>query len=224
MTADRQWLDISFIFDVLASEETAVTSLNLAALAGWTGAEAALGELGGSDAASIYGDMVTLMDNANLFWGNYSQLTAVKIAAIGTDGHYLAEPILYESETPDVGGSTTTIPQSTVVGSLRSGFTLGGANYGRMYLPHTRLGLVSGTAQSNAATTDIVAAAFKTFINDVTAVVNGEITAIVTPVIISQITGRPSKAVTSVAVGTVTDTQRRRRNRLTETSSFEPLA
>jgi len=40
----------------------------------------------------------------------------------------------------------------------------------------------------------------------------------------SQAAGTPSKGVTQVAVGNVTDTQRRRRNRLQETYAFESLA
>lgn len=224
MAYDRQFLRLDFLFSVAASDEVAVTSLNYAAPTGWTGAVAALDELTEDSIEDCLALMDDLLSNSNLFWGNYSTLIGGKIAAVGTDGHYLAAPLIREATGTYVGGSTTTLPQSTVVASLRTGFTFGAARFGRQYLPHTRLGLVSGTAQSNVATTDIVVVAYQTFLNGVTAVLQDLVTAVITPMVMTEKVGAASRAVTSVAIGTVTDTQRRRRNKLVETYSTAPLA
>jgi hypothetical protein len=225
MAYDRQHLRIDWIFDVLTTDEVAITSMNFSQVGTWSGAEAALAELEWATGTgfNVAEDLVTMMDNANLFWGNYSRLIAVKAAAIGTNGLYLAEPKMFELTTPEVGASTTTLPQSTVVLSLRSGSSFGKANYGRMYLPHTRLGLVTGTPKSNGATTSIVAGLGTDFVEAVTAELNADTTDNIQPFIMSNSAPAPSKPVLQVAVGDVVDTQRRRRNRITEEYSFGVL-
>jgi len=226
MAYDRQFLRIDFLFAIGGTAEVAVTSINYASIAGWTGAAAALEELraDGTVAGDSMAAMLTFIRNANLFWADYSDLTGIKFAAVGTDGHYIAEPFPTELTPAESGAAANTLPQSTVVLSLRSGLSLGSANYGRMYLPHTRIGMVAGTPATNVATTDIIAAAGKTFVNDLTAALQDPVTAIITPMIMTAKTGAASKAVTAVAVGTVTDTQRRRRNKLIETYSTDTLA
>jgi len=225
MAYDRQFIKITWGFLVASSDEIADTSINYSSAPAWSGAVAALEEIG--DTAGWGGDLITAMETfasiGSFNWANYSTVNSVKVAAIGTDGAYLTEPLVYENETPTPGGSTGTLPQSTVVLSLRSGFTLGQGNYGRMYIPHTRLTMATGTAKSSPTYTDPAAASGATFVNAVTAVVDDETTATLFPVIMSQ-AGITSKGVTEVAVGDVTDTQRRRRNRLQEVYSFEPLA
>lgn len=224
MAYDRQFIKVTFGFTVNGTDEIADTTINYSSAAGWTGAVTALGEL--EDTAGIGGDaltaMSTLLGTSVLNWANYSQLRTVKYAAIGTDGSYLADPVLFEDDTPATGSNTNINPQLTVVLSLRSGFTIGKGNYGRMYLPHTRLAMATPTPKSNTATTDTVVAAGVVFVNALTALINTDVTATLFPVIMSQ-TGIISRGVTELAVGDVTDTQRRRRNRIPELYSIDPL-
>lgn len=225
MPYSGQFIKISYLFTVAGTDEIADTAVNYTTAPGWTGAAAALAEIQTAAlGADLVGSFNTLMGNSNLFWGNYSHLVGVKVAAKSTAGLDLAAPYVYEAVTDHVGGSTTTIPQSTVVLSLRSGQSFGKGNYGRMYLPHTRLGLVSGTPKSNEATTDLVVEAAVTWLNETTDDINGATTAILFPAIMSQAGSGQGKGVTSLAVGDVVDTQRRRRNRLTEVYSFADLA
>jgi hypothetical protein len=223
MAYDRQQITVSWLFKDLSSPEVAVTGLNLSAVGTYIGAVGNLAEIdvAGSTGNGLMAEMETLMSNPNLFWGNFSQLYAVKVAAVGTDGHYLTDPKIHEADVTYIGGSTTTVPQSTVVCSLRSGSGIGSANYGRMYLPHTRLGIVTATSSSNVATTAVVASVFKTFVNNVASLVNGDTTGVdVQPFIMSNQAPKPSKPVVQIGVGTVTDTQRRRRNRIHEDYSY----
>lgn len=224
MAYDRQFLRVEYLFQVLTSEEVAVTSVNYSVIPGWTTALEALEDIdmAGGTGAALFTAFTALMDDANLFWANYSQFYAVKIAAIGTNGLYLGDAKVYET-TPEAGTSTTTLPQSTVVLSLRSNSILGSANFGRMYLPHTREALVSGTPTSILAGTDVIVESAHDYFDATTAALNADISETVQPFIMSNQAPKPSKPVIRIAVGTVTDTQRRRRNRIPEEYSFATL-
>lgn len=225
MTYGGQFLKITWLFRIGGTDEVADTSLNYTSAPGWTGAVAGLAQLDDADLVSMresYND--NMMDLDHISWASYSDLYGIKVAAIGTDGHYLTDPLVAETDIPESGTAEGVLPQSTVVLSLRSGFTIGKGNYGRIYLPHTTLGTVTGTPYANPTNAAAIATAGKTFLNDVTATLNAALTATVFPAIMSQAAGTPTRGVTEVAVGTVTDTQRRRRNRLIEAYSFESLA
>jgi len=225
MAYGGQFLKITWQFTVKSSDEIADTSLNYTSAPGWTGAVAALAELDDTDLADMRQAYVTeMMDLDHISWADYSVLNSIKVAAISTAGEYLTDPLVAETDTPSDGTAVGVLPQSTVVLSLRSGFTLGKGNYGRMYLPHTTLGTVAETPFANATNTAAIAEAGAAFLNSVSATLNAALTATVFPAIMSQAAGTPSKGVTQVAVGNVTDTQRRRRNRLQETYAFESLA
>jgi len=220
-----QFLKITWLFKITGTEEIADTSLNYTTVPGWAGAAAALAELDVGDLAAMrefYND--DLMDLAHISWADYSSLFSIKVAAIGTDGAYLTDPKTAETDTPDAGTAVGVLPQNTVVLSLRSGFTLGKGNFGRMYLPHTTLGTVATTPYAAEANAAAIASAGRTFINHVTGTINAATTAVLFPAIMSQAAGTPSRGVTAVAVGRVTDTQRRRRNRLLEQYSVQTLA
>jgi len=225
MSYDRQFLSVDFGFTVDGSSEIAVTGLNYSNAPAWAGAEVALAEVAASSGSGndLIVAMTTLMDTPALGWSTYSKLRTVKVAAISTTGLYLAEPFVFEDSTPASGDYGPWPPQSTVVLSLRSGFTLGGANYGRMYLPHTQPGLATLLPVMNTGTRDVIVAAGKVFVNAVTARLNTAITDVVSPTIMTNKTGNPSKFVAQVAVGDAVDTQRRRRNKIVETYSFLTL-
>jgi len=225
MTYGGQQLKITFMFTVEGTDEIADTSLSYTTAPGWTGAAAALAELDISDAVAIrdfYND--DLMDLSHISWADYSNLVGVKIAALGTNGLYLVDPLIADTDTPDSGTAVGIPPQNTVVMSLRSGFTVGKGNYGRMYLPHTTLGTQTTSPFAASANTAAMALNGKDFLNHITSQINAATTAVVFPAIMSQAAGTPTRGVTNVAFGNVNDTQRRRRNRLQETYSSEALA
>lgn len=228
MAYDRQLLRVRFSFTVTGTDEIADTGLTYSTAPGWTGAAAALAELAAADVGpSLIGNMVTLMDTTQAQWASYSELRSVKIAALGTDGDYLEvedNPYIYEDPDPDSGASENILPQSTICCSLRSGFTTGKANYGRMYLPHTKIAQGTGLAVGDPTSALAVANAFRTFVNACTDDINAETTAVLFPVIASFVGSGTAKGVTEVAVGCVTDTQRRRRNALAENYQFVALA
>jgi len=218
MAYDRQFLRVSFLFTIALTDEVAVTSINYSVVPNWTGAAAALAEvdLGTGTGTSLLGRMATLMGTAQVGWADYSRLNAVKIAAVGTNGLNLTDPKLFEDSTPASGASTTTLPQSTIVGTLFSGTSFGTANYGRMYLPHTKFQAAAGTPRPDISVVSTVCTTFAGFVSGVTTDLNADTTDTVQPFIMSNAAPAPSKPVHQVRVGDITDTQRRRRNRLKE--------
>jgi len=207
------------MFDIAGTDEIADTSLNFSSGAGWTGAVTALAELDSGTLATIRQSYVEdLLDGlANISWADYSRLLALKVAAVGTDGLYLTDARISEATTPSAGTAVGILPQDTVVLTTRSGFTIGGGNYGRMYLPHTSIGTVTGSPYANSTNTAAVAADGASFVGVVRDAINGDVTATMIPAIMSQVGSGTVKEIASVQVGNLTDTQRRRRNRLPET-------
>jgi len=220
MAFDRQHIKITWGFEVNGTDEVADTSLNFTSSSGWAGAAAVIGSL--SDAPQEFlGHMDAMLTQVG--WADYSNLRTVKIAAIGTNGLYVAEPLSHETITPYQGAATQVLPQATVVASLRSGFSLGRANYGRMYLPHTTPGLEAETPYIPASSLPPLAGYIKTFINDVSDSLNLESPSVLFPAIMSQVGAGTAKQIVSVGAGPVVDTQRRRRNRLNDTAVLVTL-
>lgn len=188
----------------------------------WAGAVAALAEMDtGTVMSDLYDSMDDLMSTASCGWADYSDLRSVKAAAVSTAGLYLTEPVIFDSGSPVSGSTSNVLPQSTVVLSLRSGFTIGKANYGRLYLPHTRPTLTAGGPFVAGATTDAIAAAGVAFLLDINTIINAAVTDAVVPVIMSSVGSGLTRSIDHVAVGNVIDTQRRRRNKLPETYSID---
>lgn len=227
MAYDRQFLSLQYGFTIVGTDEVAFTGINYSTVTGWTGAATALAEL---TSAAVGPDLIdamnNLMDTTQLQHATYSALNFVKVAAVGTDGRYIdvgTNPYIYEDSTPLVGTSENILPQSTVVASMRSGFTTGPANYGRMYLPHTKIAQGAGDAIGDPTSANNIALAVREFVNTTTTIVDGAASATLFPVILSQVGSGAGKGVTQVAVGCVTDTQRRRRNNLDENYQFQAL-
>lgn len=225
MAYDRQHLLITWRFGIPITDEIAITTLKLSnAIPGWS-ASAALAELAplttvGDALLDAMGD---LMETTQIQWAGYSHLQGVRVVSVNEAGVEDLDALERAIGTDRVGTANTTIPQSSVVMSLRSGSSIGSANFGRMFLPHTALGMLPGEPASTTGTTAIVVAAFRGFLNVVTAAVNGAVSIDVQPFIMSNLSPKPSKPVVQVAVGTVNDTQRRRRNALIEQYSSLPL-
>lgn len=224
MTYAGQFLNLEWGFTT-TSVEVAYTGLNVTSVApAWAGAVAALGELETADIGqNLISDMGDLMSTAACQWADYSTLSNLKISARSTTGAYLTDPLVYEADPSFVGDSQQILPQSTIVLSLRSGFTLGRANYGRMYLPHTKVGQAAGHIEGDTAAAAAVAAAGSDFVNSVIDRINDEVTAVLQAAIMSAVGAGTTRGVTTVGVGVITDTQRRRRNKLAENYQFSPL-
>lgn len=218
MAYDRQFLSVDFLSDIPGTEEIAVTGLNFSVIPGWTGAAAALAEIDLDDTlgSELASDYLAIDAVSGFLRANYSRFYAIKVAAIGVDGLYLADPKIYELPSPSTGASTGIVPQCTVVLSMWSGSHIGKANYGRMYYPHSMLTLASSAPFTDATLTDLVAAAGALMVDNMAGSINAQITDTVQAFIMSNSAPAPSKPVTAVRVGRVNDTQRRRRNRLTE--------
>jgi hypothetical protein len=150
----------------------------------------------------------------------------VKVSSIGTDGKSNAADTVYSAVTGEVVGTQPFLfpPQCALVATLTSQVARGVGAKGRLFLP----GIVATLQGSGKITsTDVTAIGnnFKTFltaVNASTATNNvvmlasqGSLNKDGTP----KVGGRApvNKAVTGLRIGDVYDTQRRRRNGLTET-------
>lgn len=157
----------------------------------------------------------TKISNAYLAYG-------VKVARLNTDGTTEADSVKYfDAPTPYAGNASTSPypPQIALVATLVTATARGLGAKGRMYLPGITAGLdtnakVSATDRANIATN--LAAMFNGINAD----------ADVPGTVMTASFGRVSPAtvgvnqvITSVRVGNVYDTQRRRRNALVESYS-----
>jgi hypothetical protein len=214
-------LILKWQFVVALFEEVAETQVSLSGGPGFA-TTTAFGEWNSDDlqdCADLYG---ALMGSTGLYWGSYSTLKSMKLAAVGTGGEYLAEPLTLDLGSGWQGASAHVPPQDTVVLSLRSGYHLGTANYGRMYLPHTIMPLQSGQAHASSSDVAALTLSAKTFLDAINDKASGK--SHPSKLVIRSSKGAGStKAVAEVKVGNIIDTQMRRRNALTETYSSQTL-
>lgn len=143
----------------------------------------------------------------------------LKMCVINNDGKTVADSAMFHSPTNPVagGGSPAALPpQVALVASLTNSVPRGLATKGRMFLPGVSAG-VQATGKIDSFTRDAIAANLKDFFDSVynDADLPGQ------PVLVS--VGRGPlhtdgnvRLVTQVKVGDVYDTQRRRRNALSE--------
>lgn len=215
MAYDRQSLLISWLFDIIGEDEVAITSLHVSGSTTFDAVDA-LGGLSTGDLDALQVLMSTLMSDSNLLWADFSRATGIKVAALDVTGHYLTDPLVRDIQTPASGSSNGPIyPQDSIVISLRAASTFGQANRGRMYLPHCATIRVSATPFMSGTQLGGLRTAAQTFLNGVNDVTNTGADPAVLQIMSSKGTGT-SKGVATLAVGNVLDTQRRRRNRLTE--------
>jgi len=142
-----------------------------------------------------------------------AKLSSVKVNAIGTNGKYIAQST-NESVVADIPGglATPTYPNQVAIAvSLLTGFSRGPAHRGRFYLPMPAMpmsttGVIQpGQAVDLGTSTDTLLAD----LNDLNP--NFEVA------VFSRKSGAAgNRRVTGVEVGTVLDTQRRRRRSLAE--------
>lgn len=225
MAYDRGFLKVSWLFAVSNSDEIAVTSLNFSDPADVTfNSPAALAEINMPVVGPlVLARMATLMSTSAATWADYSELRAVRIAAVLATGTEFDPAKQFDDSTPAVGASDNVVPQCSIVLSTRSGSSAGSANFGRMYLPHCQLLLGNLTARSSPTLTAAMATAAQTFVSGVTSDLDAVVTQSVIPMIMTQVAGGTSKRIIQIAIGDVNDTQRRRRNQLPELYTFRSI-
>ena len=154
---------------------------------------------------------------------DFLTLTWIKLALIGTDGLYLEEAKIYDYPTPLQGTSNFIMsPQDTVVVSLLTDTPRGLANRGRIYLPSGFAQPGAGTGVIGSTGVNTVLTKFHTFFDAVNTV--GQTST--PPVFVSVASATRTGAihiVQSIEVGNIVDTQRRRRNRLSESYTSQDL-
>lgn len=156
------------------------------------------------------------------------QTTAIKVSEVlanGTSNPNLTKYHTYGTPISGAAGSTANPPQCALVATLTSARQRGYASKGRMYLPgiNTTVG-TDGRLLTSAV--DPTATNLKTFFDSVNSTNGLSLYAILNS---AATTGVPSHSalqvrVTGLKIGNVFDTQRRRRNGLTETYTAKVLA
>jgi hypothetical protein len=145
------------------------------------------------------------------------RLEWVKAAHLKTDGDYAGEPRV-EAITPQVFGGGTFAPQvlqASIAVTLDSGTNLGRAKTGRFYLPCPAVPRGTGSPFIGDLNCTNIATNAQTMLKAIA----GELTQVEQAyflAVMSKIGTGTTKAVTSIKVGNVIDTQRRRRNAITE--------
>jgi hypothetical protein len=181
----------------------------------------------GADAADVTPTMVSAIGAMwqTFFTGasngvNYRYLTTqVKAARMGLDGKTELDQVEYWTPSGTVAGGETGVPhppQVTLAATLTSSNVRGPASKGRMFLPGVHIAVgADGRADSGALGT--CATAFNTFLSQV----NGSVDVpnwliLVSTESLIPLRDSQNKRVEHVKFGNVFDTQRRRRNAISE--------
>lgn len=170
----------------------------------------------------------TFFTAAGSKFGSHFKTTGIKCALIMEDGKTSLADVVTESyATPIAGalGAGIMPPQISLVAQLAAASPVGLGAKGRMYLPGISAAMqASGKISSTDATN--IANGLRTFLDAAETATNSP------GYVINASKGRPgvpftapvNRRVTQVRVGDVYDTQRRRRNGLTESYSTAALA
>lgn len=156
---------------------------------------------------------------ANQFSSHYIT-TQTKLSVLDTAGHPDPLNTVYNTALVTPGGLSTAIypPQISLVASLRATAVHGLATHGRMYLPGVASAIDITTGKLPSSQQGTLATAFQTFIKGLnTDAPVGDQVALCSkgrtlPTVLAGVT----QLVTHIEVGDVFDTQRRRRNGLSE--------
>lgn len=162
----------------------------------------------------------TLWNTSGIYMPSSHALTGIKLAPIGTDGHYPPGEIAYIADiTPDAGPSST--PQhpaqcTQVVTFLAEGQPRGRASRGRIYLPCPNAAVSSsnGTNSLGSALATAVAT-WLSALNDVADLGQA--------CIMSSLGSGVTAPITQTRGDDLPDTQRRRRRQLTSTTTTVDL-
>lgn len=148
-------------------------------------------------------------------------LTFAKLAHLDANGDYVSDAIIAEQAgaagTVAVSGNGTPSQVSVAITEW-SGQTLGKANYGRYYLPWSAVA-VDTSGMLSSTIRDTILEYQGVFHSEIFDAVEDNKTSggILAPTNMSFVGSGVNKRITKLRCGSVKDTQRRRRNRLTET-------
>lgn len=153
--------------------------------------------------------------------------TGIKAAVILPDGKTDLANVVTASYATPIGGGNSGVPQApqvALVAQLAAASPVGLGAKGRMYLPGVNAAL-DGSLRIGSSDCQAIANGLRVFLDGAENAVNSP------GYVINASKGRPgvpftapvNRRVTSVRVGNVYDTQRRRRNALTETYSSATL-
>lgn len=145
-------------------------------------------------------------------WAEYNM---VKVAPLQTNGKYSGEPKVLNTSGA-FGTDTAGIPQSTVAVTLLTASPHRWGKKGRMYLPFVRADMSGTTPFIGGTTAQAIADGMRLFVNDINALAAAWQTGLCA-IVPHEHPGTNFYAVNSVYVGTVVDTQKRRRAQLAET-------
>lgn len=177
--------------------------------------------------SDIWEDLTPIIGSSavNQRYPNSVHLRWLKLAVMGTDGHYATGPRTHEGDVPgSVAQANGNPPQLAVVFSMWSGQRFGQAQRGRMYFPCpsdflTAINVATGQVGSSNA------AAFGLQVVTSLANANGEVSTVpvpTMPAIMSKLGAGTTRFVSQYAVGRIIDTQRSRRNQLVEAPVYSP--
>lgn len=179
---------------------------------------------GGFSMSDVADAIKAFHTNSEVYIASDVRLEWVKAAHLKTDGEYASEPRV-QAVTPQVFGGSSFAPQvlqASICVTLDSETTLGRAKTGRFYLPCPAVPRTLGTASIGDTNATNVALHAKTMLN----AVKGEISQVEQAyylAVMSKVGTGITKPVLSIKVGNVIDTQRRRRNAVTERYFVQPL-
>jgi hypothetical protein len=162
---------------------------------------------------------LTFFTSGNSYISNYWNTTRVKVSQISAAGVTLPDNTIYSAYATlpsggKAGGSFP--PQIAMVATLMTPRTTGIGSKGRMYLPGIWETVQVNGGINSTATTNI-ANGLKTFLNAVnTAAPASEKVILATHGHKSDGSGKANVIVNKIRVGSIYDTQRRRRNQLVE--------
>lgn len=221
MSFDRQHIKITYLWHIFGEPEIAENGLQVCGGPTFD-AEASLASIGAGSLASFGQTLITTLVNDPFRLAVYARLDSVKAAAVDTSGHYLGAPVEEAVTMLSLGSSGSVTPQTSICVSLWSGEVFGRANYGKTYIPYTKLDNDTGKAYASDAATAAAATAMDAYLTGLNGVVGGWAGS---PSLhnLSRLGSGATKLVTKVRVGRVMDTQRRRRNKLTEAYSESDL-
>lgn len=167
-----------------------------------------------AEADALVAPIRTWFTTTGMFFPLTTTVDEIKLAPIGTDGKY---PAGLDSAVATIGaainGTTSSAsfpPQTSLAVSLTTALPRGRGHIGRIYLPAFRASIPLTFGKLGTAEVDGILAATKTMINALAAT-----SGIDNPIVASPL-GAPIFDVIGLRGGLVLDTQRRRRNDMTE--------
>jgi len=180
--------------------------------------------------ADVSADVAAYWADTHVGASRKAILNWVKFNAINSEGNYLDsensnEHVLTTPVTPPAFSplGTETIPQAALCLGMTTAAKRGPASKGRIFLPPQQYVYQSGSPRIDTTALGQILTAFHTFIAALnnwpgTDVPHDPVVSVLSPV-----GSGHSKPVTGVRVGDLYDTQRRRRNRLTESYTVQTV-